>query len=168
MSVLDVAKYIYDYYSEVMKESVDELKLHKLVYLCQREKLALQNEALFLEPLQGWKHGPVSLDVRRCFKKEMQHSIKNIKEEDAYIIRNVVNQYASLSSWDLAELTHKEESWQNSRKGLREYENGNRILSLEDIRKDAEKVRPFDYTWGMYYDEFEDLEDLGVEECLVR
>lgn len=30
---------------------------------------------------------------------------------------------------------------------------------LEDIRKDAEKVRPYDSVWDMYYDEFDELED---------
>lgn len=34
----------------------------------------------------------------------------------------------------------------------------NRPLSLEDIRKDAEKVRPYDSVWDMFYDEFDELE----------
>jgi len=28
---------------------------------------------------------------------------------------------------------------------------------LEDIKEDAKKVRPYDYVWDMYYDEFEDV-----------
>jgi hypothetical protein len=35
-------------------------------------------------------------------------------------------------------------------------ENGSVPLSIEDIRKDAEKVRPYDSVYDMYYDEFED------------
>ena len=27
---------------------------------------------------------------------------------------------------------------------------------MENIREDAKKVRPYDYMWDMYYDEFED------------
>ena len=30
-------------------------------------------------------------------------------------------------------------------------------LKLEGIRKDAEKVRPYDHQWDMYYDEFENV-----------
>jgi hypothetical protein len=37
-------------------------------------------------------------------------------------------------------------------------EKGIRELSLDDIRIDAEKVRPYDHVWDMYYDEFEDVE----------
>ena len=37
-------------------------------------------------------------------------------------------------------------------------ENGREPLSIDDIRKDAEKVRPYDSMYDMYYDEFEDAE----------
>ena len=33
---------------------------------------------------------------------------------------------------------------------------------MEDIIKDAEKVRPYDHIWDMYYDEFEDAGDIGL------
>ena len=33
---------------------------------------------------------------------------------------------------------------------------GDRPLNLDDIKKDAEKVRPYDSLYDMYYDEFED------------
>lgn len=49
---------------------------------------------------------------------------------------------------------------ENVRKGIPNGQNGNRKISLDDIRKDAEKVRPYDSTWDMYYDEFEDAEVL--------
>ena len=42
------------------------------------------------------------------------------------------------------------------REGLSEGENGDIELKLEDIKLDSEKVRPYDYVWDMYYDEFED------------
>ena len=29
---------------------------------------------------------------------------------------------------------------------------------MENIREDAKNVRPYDYMWDMYYDEFEDYE----------
>ena len=51
----------------------------------------------------------------------------------------------------------EEISWRNSRKGLLEGANGNRPLALEDIRKDAEKVRRYDSAWDMFYDEFDEL-----------
>ena len=32
------------------------------------------------------------------------------------------------------------------------------IRATDDIRADAKKVRPYDYVWDMYYDEFEDAD----------
>ena len=61
-----------------------------------------------------------------------------------------------MASWKLSEISHKEISWQNARKNLVDGENGSEPLSIDDIRKDAEKVRPYDSMYDMYYDEFED------------
>ncbi|MCI7130812.1 MAG: hypothetical protein MSA09_09755 [Lachnospiraceae bacterium] len=84
----------------------------------------------------------------------------DISNEEKYIVKNIILQYGAYESWKLSELSHKEISWRNSRKGIPEGHNGSRIIKLEDIRKDAEKVRPYDSVWDMYYDEFDDAEGL--------
>lgn len=57
----------------------------------------------------------------------------------------------------LSELSYKEISWRNARMKLTSGENGSVLLAIEDIRKDAEKVRPYDSMYdNMYYDEVED------------
>ena len=66
-------------------------------------------------------------------------------------------EYGSLASWKLSDITHKENSWLNSRIGLKKDKNGNKKIELEDIREDAKKVRPYNHIWDMYYDEFEDV-----------
>ena len=106
--IVDVAKYICMYYKEISKQDIDELKLQKLLYFCQREKLAIINEPLFEENMKGWKHGPVSTKVRRLFKRgELLGENTNLSDEDSYIIRNVVQLYGEYDSWQLAELSHK-------------------------------------------------------------
>ena len=100
------------------------------VDFAQWESLAITNTPMFNEEFEGWKYGPVSEKVRRCFTR------------DGMYVEDV-----------------REISWRNSRKGLPEGgEWYNRPLSLEDIRKDAEKVRPYDSVWDMFYDEFDELE----------
>ena len=43
-------------------------------------------------------------------------------------------------------------------------ENGNHIIKIEDIYKEAQKIRPYDSVYDsvydMYYDEFEDAEGI--------
>ena len=75
-----------------------------------------------------------------------------------HIAKNIVSQYGSLASWKLSEISHNELSWKNSRKGLKKDDNGRVLISIDDIRKDAEKIRPYDSVWDMYYDEFDDAE----------
>lgn len=158
--IIDVAQYIYIEYKKLSGKPIDEMKLHKLLYLTQRESIAIINEPMFEEEFEGWKYGPVSCEVRSVYSEDgmVRDDIREIANENAYIAKNVIMQYGAYESWKLSQMSHKEISWMNSRIGIPEGQHGNNKLKLEDIRKDAEKVRPYDSTWDMYYDEFEDAE----------
>ena len=151
--IIDVAQYIYDEYKQQSGEVIDEMKLHKLLYLSQRESLAITNEPLFPEAFEGWKYGALYTEDGMYYEDR-----RPLSAEATYIVKNVILQYGGLASWKLSEISHKEISWRNARKDLAPGENGNRPLSIDDIRKDAEKVRPYDALYDMYYDEFEDAE----------
>ena len=159
--VIDVAKFIFDEYKKMSGKLIDEIKLHKLLYFAQRESIAITNEPLFAENFEGWRYGPVCCAVRDYYKNRKQiksPDFHNISLESAYIVKNIVLQYGIYTSWKLSELSHNEISWKKSRIGISDHEQGNNILKLEDIRKDAEKIRPYDSLFDMYYDEFEDME----------
>lgn len=159
--IISVARYIYDEYKKMSGKNIDEMKLQKLLYFSQRESLAITGKPLFNEEFEGWKYGPVNREVRNYFKrgtfKKMSHD--SISLEGAYIAKNVLLQYGTLEPWKLSDLSHKEISWLNARKGIPDGENGDNIISIDDIRKDADKVRPYDSVWDMYYDEFDDYND---------
>ena len=155
--IINVAQYIFNEYKRVTEEIIDEMKLQKLLYFSQRETFAILNQPLFNEVFEGWKYGPISREVRTVFTEDgINAQTEDIKSESKYIINNIIQEYGALASWKLSALTHKETSWLNSRKGLKKEENGNVKIKIEDIREDAKKVRPYDYMWDMYYDEFED------------
>ena len=155
--IINVAQYIFNEYKRVTEEIIDEMKLQKLLYFSQRETFAILNQPLFNEVFEGWKYGPISREVRTVFTEDgINAQTEDIKSESKYIINNIIQEYGALASWKLSALTHKETSWLNSRKGLKKEENGNVKIKMEDIREDAKKVRPYDYMWDMYYDEFED------------
>lgn len=155
--VINVAQYVFDQYKKVTGEVIDEMKLHKLLYFAQRESLAITNKPLFKGEFEGWKYGPVCKEIRNSITPDgIIDANEEISDESKYIINNVILEYGSLASWKLSELSHKESSWKNARIGLKDGDNGNRKLKLEDIREDAKKVRPYDHMWDMYYDEFED------------
>ena len=158
--IVNVAQYIYVKYKETTGEEIDEMKLQKLLYFSQRECIAVTNEPMFPESFEGWKYGPVCRELRGSITPDgIIDYDSDISDENKYIVNNVIAEYGALASWKLSELSHREKSWLNARVGLKEWENGRNKISLADIRADAEKVRPYDHVWDMYYDEFEDAEE---------
>lgn len=157
--VCNVAQYIFGRYQKISGEVLDEMKLHKLLYFTQRESLAITNEPVFEAVFEGWKYGPVCREIRNSLCPDgILDATDDISDEVKYIANNVIEEYGALASWKLSSITHQEISWKNSRKGLSANQNGRVILSLDDIRKDAQKIRPYDHVYDMYYDEFEDAD----------
>lgn len=163
--ICDVAGYACEAYRATHGQDIDEMKLQKLLYFAQRESYALLGKELFEEDMEGWIHGPVSPQVRKRFHDGTLQG-KNLDIASRRIVNNVVMEYGNLSSLSLREMSHREESWRNSRKGMAADAPGNNAIAKEDIRKDAMKVRPFDYAYGMYYDEFDDYD--GGGDCSIQ
>ena len=159
--ITDVAQFFFEEYRKMTGEVIDEMKLHKLLYFAQRESIAITGQPMFADVFEGWKYGPVNRTVRSCYTADglCCKDYKEISPENAYISKSVLMQYGEYASWKLSKLSHGEISWQNARKGSPEGENGCQELNIDDIRKDAEKLRPYDPIWDMYYDEFEDYDD---------
>ena len=158
-NILNVAQYLFTEYKRITGEIIDEMKLHKLLYFAQRESLALTDTPLFTGDFEGWKYGPVCRELRSSITQDgILNSDADVSFECKYIINNIIQEYGSLASWKLSQLSHNEISWNNARIGLKSYENGSKQLSIDDIREDAKKVRPYDHIWDMYYDEFDDAE----------
>lgn len=157
--ILNAAQYLFDEYKKMAGETIDQMKLHKLLYFAQRESFAVTGSPLFDGEMQGWKYGPVAPEVRAYFTEDgIAAPTEEPSLEAAYILKNVLLEYGPVASWKLSKISHQEQSWLNTRKGLGPEDMGNQPLSLKDIQKDAEKVRPYDHMWDMYYDEFEDLD----------
>lgn len=161
--ILNVAKFIYDELKNTLKytdDEIDEMKIHKLLYFSQRQSYALTNSPLFKEDMEAWKFGPVNRKVRASFIKGIgiYDPTEDISPESMYIVKNIILEYGKLNSWELSELTHKETSWKNARLDLKDGENGSKVMSKEDIKHDASKIRPYDLLYDMYYDEFEDCD----------
>jgi uncharacterized phage-associated protein len=157
--IIDVAQYIYEEYKSLSGEVIDEMKLHKMLYLAQRESFAIVGKQLFEGEFEGWRYGPVCREIRNAYTTDgMFAECNKISNESAYIVKNVLETYGSTESWSLSILTHNEVSWKNARRGLSSDENGSVPLKNSDIMADARKVRPYDHVWDMYYDEFDDIE----------
>lgn len=157
-TIKEIAQYVLYIYDRYCYYPMDELKLHKLLYFCQRESLLILNEPLFIEPMQGWVHGPVSPYIRANYATLGKKKIE-MEEAKIQMIHHVIYKYGNISSWKLRNLTHQEYAWKRSRSFHLPQEIGKEVIQLDDIRQEVSNERAYDAIWDMYFDEFETKEE---------
>ena len=59
-----VAKLLEELYQKKHGDSMDQMRMHKMLYLVQRESLLVSGTPLFKDVFESWKYGPVLLKVR--------------------------------------------------------------------------------------------------------
>lgn len=133
--VLNIATHIAQRYYSEYGEQIDKMKLHEIMYFAQRESIIQTGEPLFDATFYGWKYGPV-------LKEILDTTLISIEPKDFIsncfpILNKVFESYAGKESWSLSRLTQGELSWKNSRL----LENADNLMSLEDIHKDAERIK---------------------------
>ncbi len=147
----NVAKNLYNMYFELHGTSMDEMKMHKLMYFAQRESLMLYNEPLFDGTFYGWKFGPVLKEVRTEFHDNDQPyatASDSVSDQSKALLQSVMKRYGNLSSWKLSSLSHGEVSWKFSRRGLKTGQSGNNPLPLEAMTVDALREASRRKTYG--------------------
>lgn len=136
---LCVAKLFNDLFRAENGTNMDQMRMHKMMYLVQRESLMYYNEPLFASEFQGWKFGPVLVEVRSEYMTgNMFRSVVAVLSQKAKeLVKSVYERYKNMSSWKLSSLSHGELSWKSAREGLSASENGTVVLKLADMRVDA-------------------------------
>lgn len=143
IDVNKIASYIYNRYNAEYNEKVSEMKLHKLLYFTQRESLIQKGIPMFEESFLAWRYGPVLVEIRNSYANDdlnempSEEFIENNKE----IFDFVFSHYAPKDAWSLSRLTHGEYSWIHARGNLHPSQSCNIPLAIEDIRKDAERIK---------------------------
>ena len=147
-SVINVAYFVFHRYRIKFNKPLDEMKLHQLLYLAQRESLVRINKPLFKEEFEGWKFGPVCTTIRTAYKrKEFKNQAnfvgvsKRVSEHCRNVVNSIIKKYAEKESWSLNSILCEEYSWLQSREGFKDGENGNRVIPLDSIRVDADRIR---------------------------
>ena len=137
--IVDIAKYLSKKYFSEKGELIDEMKLHKITFFIQKESFSRYGEPMFEEDFEGWKLGPVCRAIRKDFEKIQKFKDKVfLEKENIEIVDFIFEKYKDMNSYELSHLTHLEYSWIKSRIG--NGENGNVIISKEDIFLDAKEL----------------------------
>lgn len=142
-SVTKIASYVCNRYQCEYGERIDEMKLHKLMYLLQREAIVRTGEPLFDATFQAWKYGPVIPEVRTLYKRNGLDETLSLVVIEQYkeVFDYVFSVYAGKRSFVLSNITHGEYSWRHAREGYSKYADSKEPMSLEDIKIDAQNVK---------------------------
>ncbi len=141
--VRKVASYICLRYQKEFGEPIDEMKLHKLLYLAQRECIIQTGEPLFRDKFEAWRYGPVLVSIRHLFRtNELKDPIsKEAEEKYKTVFDKIFSSYAKKSSWSLSVLTHGEYSWRKAREGYEPEATCSVEMKDEDIKVDAQRIK---------------------------
>lgn len=138
-----IASYIYMRYHKEFGRSIDEMKLHKLLYFVQREAIVQLGAPIFKEEFEAWRYGPVLVPVRQLFRDGMLDTPLSEESVEKYsaVFNKVFLQYAVKDSWSLSSLTHGEYSWRHARQGVPDDVNCTNKITVEDIFVDAQRIK---------------------------
>ena len=134
------ALYLLNRYQKQFGETMDEVKLQKLLYFTQREAIIRTGESMFDGEFRAWKYGPVIVDVHDRYtaneldEKMPPGSIEQRKECFDYIF----SEFAPKKTMNLVSLAHGEKSWTRARIGYGKYDRSDEPIRLSDIYEDAE------------------------------
>jgi len=144
VTVFDVAVYILEEMG-----NMSAMKLQKLVYYCQAWNLVWEEKPLYNENIEAWANGPVVPKLYQAHRQIFEVSSEmfsnkgnsdNLTPTQKKNIDKIIKFYGDKSSKWLSELTHKEAPWMIARKGLKDLERGNNIISLNNMMEYYESL----------------------------
>lgn len=143
MDVIKIASYISERFQKEYHVRIDEMKLHKLLYFTQREAIVETGYPMFEEKFVAMKYGPVMISIRENYKNNELEDLPSQEfiDKNKSIFDMVFLTYANRESMSLSDLSHGEESWINARKRIGTNNEASSYMLIEDIKKDAERIK---------------------------
>jgi len=132
---IDVAKHTLNHVDNLGRK-ITNLKLQKILYYIQAQSLKQNNEPLFSNPIEAWRHGPVVRSVYNYYSEytnrpitELEDPWDNFIEEEKLLMNSVIEKFIDIDEWELVRKTHEETPWKNV------YEKGsNNEITLKSIK----------------------------------
>jgi uncharacterized phage-associated protein len=127
-------------------ESVNNLKLQKLLYYAQAWHLALRDEPLFREKFQAWIYGPAVPCVYRRFEPfgwrdiPAPETAPPFTGETREFLDELAAEYMPLDEFTLEDLARREVPWLNARGGLPPEEPCSTEISEVEMRNSIRHV----------------------------
>lgn len=139
MKAMDVANFYIQLANGLPGDSIDNLKLNKLLYFAQGRYLAVTGKPLFDDDIEAWEYGPVVGDIYRAFKVCGRNPIENgdvfdestLSSEALDVLVDVYMNYGKYSGGALVQMTHEHGTpWSDVY-----VEGANNIISCDKMKK---------------------------------
>jgi putative zinc finger/helix-turn-helix YgiT family protein len=123
---------------------ITPLALQKLLYYAQGFYKAFTGEYLFHNNCEAWVHGPVYRSIYYKYKgygynpiddPDFKYEEIKLTTAEKEILDSVIANFGCYSGKVLEKMTHIEEPWRITRKGLSDNESSDRIINKELIAK---------------------------------
>jgi len=145
----NVARYFLSNIDPEAGESITPLKLQKLVYYVQAWALGLYHTLVYEEDAQAWVHGPVYPSLYYLYRNYGYNNIPKIIDFDSTVFNDTEFEilemvwyvYGKYDAKYLERLTHHEDPWRISRRGLDVSDKSNRPIPKDLIEKYYSSVR---------------------------
>lgn len=128
-------------------ETLNHLKLQKLMYYCQAWNLAFDGSPLVDAEFQAWVHGPVNRAVFDRLSKlgsmyveitpkviRDNFSPECLTEDERFHVDSILGEYATYSGAQLEVMTHREDPWIKARGGCRPTERCETVIENENMK----------------------------------
>lgn len=111
-TVNDVADYILDRLAS--GRTIEAVKLHKLLYLCQNWSIAIFNTQLFEDDYEDWSQSPVypqiypyhTHHITVSAHSPIGGSATRLTDEEKQLVDAVIADYGNMDTFRLVDLTH--------------------------------------------------------------
>lgn len=136
-TVHDVAAYILSERGEMTT-----MKLQKLCYYAQGWSLAWDSEPLYLDSIEAWANGPVTVDLYRAHRGQFRvgpddltlGDPDNLTGDQKDTIDAILDAYGHLSGQQLSDRTHSERPWLEARGTTPDGERSSTLVELESMQ----------------------------------
>ncbi len=123
-------------------EAMTHKKLQKLCYYAKAWYLAINDENLINEPFEAWVHGAVQPALYQKYRAYSFQiipmfigDVSRLPEEFLSFSKEIFDSYGEFSGDELEKINHQEMPWIRARGDLKPWQNGNTVISEDDMKE---------------------------------
>jgi uncharacterized phage-associated protein len=139
-----VAQYFIEKAQSSGKNDLSNKKLQKLLYYSQAWNLVLNKQKLVDDDFEAWIHGPANRKIYNIYKifgfqpikqKVHQNWGEIFSDKEIELLNSVWDVYGKYDAQYLELLTHSEDPWIETRRGLEPFDSCTNVINIDLMKQ---------------------------------